>query len=570
MSFNRKIILLGFLFLALGAFASFFSFQKAERESWQILEKSSREVAGWASQSLEQRLLQLESSASYLSPTTLESMKNLGARYFAYVHKNPDEWSLNWKKLEGMEKEEILKEVGQIEFDEITDQKRTWSFNQKNEAIYITPVALADSHQLQEGFLVFGLKKDFFKFIQTDTSPVTLMTKDHLPLEGTWPGEFEGRKQKLDDGEPEMTTGQIETEDKRWILTSYFSPISQVWVIAKNNLSRLSYFQSLFFYYFLMGFLVFLLFFLFLLGLDFRVLPMTGWMFHWARKGIGLPAGLAFLSSKNDNQKKFKNKNPGEKKESEKSPPRHKKEEGFLIKTEHEESFSGVEIPGQILSVSEELESSTDGAETFGGEKLIRFSRNPGMDETFKISDKDLLEPKSGDQPQEVLFEKKIFSGKEAISLKDPFERTLSEDSVQEKEKPKRAEKSHHPSSKFKATPQVSGKKQLFSGDIEGYDKDFCGEDGKPPVFDEKEVSEEAPSLHELEKRVEMALNGFQLKSFGFKQDLIGKPRKTPEPSPVDTKNQLTTDKNGLFEFDNGQIKIKIRPPRKKDSNANP
>ena len=118
-------------------------------------------MAGWVTQNLEQRLLQLEASASYLDQSTVESMKRLGARYFAYVYKRQGEWSVKWKKLGSLEKEKILTEVGKINFDRITGEKRMWHLNQKGEVIYVTPAALARSHQLHEGFLVFGLRKDF-------------------------------------------------------------------------------------------------------------------------------------------------------------------------------------------------------------------------------------------------------------------------------------------------------------------------------------------------------------------------------------------------------------------------
>ncbi len=437
MTINRKIILISVLFLGLGIFISYRAFYLNERKHWQISEKAGQEVTGWAAQNLEHQLLQLEASTSYLDQSTVESLKRLGGRYFAYVYKKQDEWSVKWKKLGLLEKEKILTEVNEIDFDKITSEKRTWHFNQDHKLIYVTPASLARSHQLHEGFLVFGLKKDFFKFIQSRESPVVLATEKHEAVEGSFPPELRDKKKIVNDpDELGMKNFQVKKEKQRLIFTSYFSPLSQLWVIHKRSLTSASYPESLFFYYFLIS-------------------VCFGFLLLLFVTGKSIPFSLVL-------QKNNKDKIPGKKRE---------------------DTKTNRDVYGETITQSEK-----------------------------------------NDLQRQEFFTEDQASGPALSPL----------------------------------TPESSGKGKALS---------------RQPEKQEKEKGEEV--LADIEKRVEEAIQGFQLKKFSFRdsQTMAEGPASDSDRSEFqkkskDLKSGIKTDEHGLFEFDNGQFKIKIRPPKKKDTSV--
>ena len=448
MRINRKIILLlGVLFLMGGILISYGAFYINGEKHKLISKKSGEEIIGWVAQNLEHRLLQLEASTSYLDQSTVESLKRLGSRYFAYVYKNRGEWSVKWKKLGFLEKEKILEEVNEIDFSTINSEKRTWHFNGNRELIYIAPVALAKSHQLYEGFLVFGLKGDFFKFISSGESSVIFLTEKYEALKGDFPSELENKKKEMTSNQLGMKDLYVKERGKNLIFISYFSPLSQLWVVHRRNLSSLSYFESLFFYYFLISTCLVCLFLLLFNG--------------------------KFISF------------------------------SFFKKRENFED--------QVLDRQKDPENGTI-------EEVFPVDQNSKVLGSSSENQKDEWQPEPAYQ---------IHAG----------ESSPGEENRNESEKP-------------------SSAKPVFSLKSEGTKK-------------------EEKSLAEIEKKVEKALEDFQLKKFDFEDpqtnestfedDKYGVESK----KPVEVKTRLKRDEHGLFEFDNGQTKFKIRPPKKKDGNVN-
>ncbi len=427
-------------------------------------------MVGWAAQNLEHRLLQLEASTSYLDQSTVESLKRLGARYFAYVYKQEGEWSVKWKRLGFLEKEEILEEVNEIDFNVIDIEKRTWHFNRNHELIYVTPVALAKSHQLYEGFLVFGLKAEFFKFIKSKESPVVLLTEKYKVLEGHFPSELEDKKEDMNRNEPGMVDIHVKKEGKSLIFISYFSPLSQLWVVHKRNLSSLSYFESLFFYYFLV-----------ITGFGCLLLLLFG----------GRLISFSLFRKKRDYQDQIS------------------VEEREINSGDFEETFEGETTPKEV---------SVDQAS-----EVLDFSPEKQIDEFH--------------WEESVLQSRNERSVNEQENQNKSYEEEFSVGKVQD-----------------------SSVNPLFSPDS-----------GSP--------KKEERSLSEIEKKVEEALDDFQLKKFDFEDSKIDNPlpdgsknpdgSKTRQTKPEEIKTKLKADERGLFEFDNGQFKIKIRPPKKKDGNVN-
>ena len=114
MTINPRITLLcAICILVSGLLGSYKSFQIHNKESLEKDLAKSQEVSQWMAQSLEQKLTMMESAVSYLDKSTVESLKRMGARYFAYAYKKGGEWSIKWKVLGAAGKEEILGEVNE-------------------------------------------------------------------------------------------------------------------------------------------------------------------------------------------------------------------------------------------------------------------------------------------------------------------------------------------------------------------------------------------------------------------------------------------------------------------------
>ncbi|MEM7646456.1 MAG: hypothetical protein AAF203_06075, partial [Pseudomonadota bacterium] len=252
MTTNQKSALIcGLCLLVSGLLGSFKSFQLDQEFQTEVAEKQNREISQWVAQSVEQKLTQLESSVSYLDKSTVESLKRFGCRYFAYSFKKGGEWSIKWKVLSDFGKDQILGEVNQLNFDELSQKKRQWKFNKENQPIYVAPVKLAQSHQLKKGFLIFGLEKNFFSALHSVDHDVFLVTPDKKSLFNSLSDRIRGLSDLFVKGSNDLTA--IEAAEGPYFLTSYFSPVSQLWYVRKAQVKDLSFFASPQMSYFLLG-----------------------------------------------------------------------------------------------------------------------------------------------------------------------------------------------------------------------------------------------------------------------------------------------------------------------------
>ncbi len=268
MTRNRKLLLLSLLCIFVSGFLVSYKSYKIHQVSLQNnLVQAQQEKLNWISGLIEQKLMQLESSVSYLDQSTIETLKRNGARYFAYAYQQNEEWSLKWKVLGETKKEQILAELEPVKFDQLKTKTRHWKWSAEGELIYITPVQLAQSHQLKNGFLVFGLNPDFFSSLQDKKGEVLV---------------FAGQRAIIDSQDPEVQK-MIQAELKNWNLskkkitdtllqtekasvTPYFSQTAQLWIIFTQPFTPSFFLTSSFFVYFLLALLLTTLLFMVLVN----------------------------------------------------------------------------------------------------------------------------------------------------------------------------------------------------------------------------------------------------------------------------------------------------------------
>lgn len=218
-----------------GLLISYKSFQLHNASIRQDQQNHNLETSQWVAQSVEQKLTNLESAVAYLDKSTVESLKRLGARYFAYAYEQKGEWKLKWKTLGAETKKQILAEIDLIPLQNIPRDKRTWRFNKKNKAIYISPAELAESHQLKSGLLIFGLKEDFF----TQLSILDHNTFIYQAADRALYNQIVGVDlETLLAGKQKRVYEIIDVDQGESLYAGYFSPISQLWylrVIAQPN-----------------------------------------------------------------------------------------------------------------------------------------------------------------------------------------------------------------------------------------------------------------------------------------------------------------------------------------------
>ena len=498
MTIRQRMILISGLWLVVGGFAlSYRSFHLDQKEQMRNSERVGQELAGWVAQSIEQRLSQLEASVSYLDKSTVESLKRLGARYFAYVYKSQNEWNIKWKQLGIIKKEQILTEIKQISFDQFTDEKRAWHLGPDRQFIYIVPVALSKSYQLQEGFLVFGLKSGFFQFIQSRETPVTLLTENHQTLEGFLPPQHQRENLFVGEG---MLSVPIEKNQENFVLTSYFSPLSQLWILHQRKLLLPSFFKSSSFDYFLVaagfGFLMLLIFFNQSSGSS----PIPVEAFKEAEGRIEIKDedtenAIIDQFAVIPNSVRFAKGLPFQ----ENSQP-----DSVLERKNDGIDETRDPIPSPVIQDSKR--STSD------------ISRKDVMD-IFQLKNFDFSESTQG-KPSDI-SEKEIPSEKEVPLESSSISQTkiLSEPSDSSIEK------------EASLAPMVETKPTQ----------------GKPSDISEKEIPLESdpPPVSEMETQ-----------------------RESVGSDPVRINSQVGVDRHGLFEFDNGHFKIRIRPPRKKEKNV--
>ena len=492
MTIRQRMILISGLCLVVGGFAlSYRSFHLDQREQMRNSERVGHELAGWLTQSIEQRLSQLEASVSYLDKSTVESLKRLGARYFAYVYKSQNEWNIKWKQLGITKKEQILTEIKQISFDQFTDEKRAWHLGTDDQLIYVVPVALSKSYQLQEGFLVFGLKSGFFQFIQSRQTPVTLLTENHQTLEGFLPVEYQRENLFVGQG---MLSVPVQKNHENFVLTSYFSPLSQLWVLHQRKLLLSSFFKSSSFDYFLVaagfGFLMLLIFF---------------------------------------NQSSGSSQIPVE---------TFKEPEGRIeIKDEDTESA----IIDQFAVIPNSIRFA----------KNLPSKENPEPDSVIEKKDYELDETQGSVPSSMIQNSKKPSSDISRKDVMDIFQLKNFDFSESTHEMPSDISEKEI----LLKPPSVSQTKILSESSDSSIEEKISLE----PVVETKPIQEKLSDISEKE----IPLESDPPPTFEMKAQ-----KQSVESDPVQINSQVGVDQHGLFEFDNGHFKIRIRPPKKKEKSV--
>lgn len=264
MNKNLKISLIAVLCIVIcGFIVSFKSFKLFNNFNRQNNVATSQEVSGWIGETIDQKIMQLESSVAYLDKSTVESLKRFGARYFAYAHKENGEWSIKWKQLGGFSKEQIHEEVKKLEFDKLSLSQRAWFLNSNNQPIFVSPVELANSLQLKSGFLIFGLDDTFFGFLKAKDEKIALVNKALAPIHQGLPKNILEDKTLFNQKDLGLGSLLVEQGGETRTLTSYFSPTSQLFIVHQQEIAGGSYLASSYFTYFLLASLLMALLFFF-------------------------------------------------------------------------------------------------------------------------------------------------------------------------------------------------------------------------------------------------------------------------------------------------------------------
>lgn len=265
MNKNLKISLIAVLcIVTCGLVVSYKSFRLSSSLNRQNNVALSQEVSGWIGETIDQKVMQMESSVAYLDKSTVESLKRFGARYFAYAHKENNEWSIKWKQLGDFNKDQIHAEVKKLEFDKLSMTQRAWFTNEKNQPIFVSPVELANSIQLKNGFLIFGLDDSFFGFIQSKDDKVALVSKALQPIHHDLPKAILEDKDLFRLKDLGLGSRMVEQGGETRTLTSYFSPTAQLFIVHQQDIANTFYLGSPFFTYFLLAAVLMLVAYLFL------------------------------------------------------------------------------------------------------------------------------------------------------------------------------------------------------------------------------------------------------------------------------------------------------------------
>ncbi len=253
MTLNPRIVLVCATCIIISGFVGSYKGYQVYKD--QIMDSQivkSQTVAEFAGQNIQQKLSQIEASVSYLDQSTVETLKRFGIRYFAYAYQKQNEWSIKWKVLGEMGKDAILAEVKPLEFSKLSLTERHWSHTTDNKLIYISPVALAESHQLKEGFLIFGVQPEFFSSIKGTSDSYALVDTSRKEVFGSVPTFIENRQSffATDDGMSRHL--RLESETGTEIVTASFLPESQLWILRQESMAPVSFVSSRFFTYFLL------------------------------------------------------------------------------------------------------------------------------------------------------------------------------------------------------------------------------------------------------------------------------------------------------------------------------
>lgn len=299
MTLNLRIALVSAACIILSSFfGSYKSFQVHKNEYFQEQTTAAQSVVGFAAQNIEQKLQQMEAAVSYLDQSTIETLKRLGARFFAYAYQKEGEWSVKWKKLGALDKEAILQEVNPLPFSELSTDKRHWVRSQDNDLIYIVPVGLAESHQLKNGFLVFGMSPSFFNGLKSSNENYALMDAQMKPIHGELSESLITQIHAKKQTDELNLNLRNDTDQGVELLTAQFFPKMQVWLMQEQVLAQQSFVTSSFFTYFVLTSLFGVLLLLILVGRkseggrtattrEKRVMPFSTWLS--SLKSLALP-----------------------------------------------------------------------------------------------------------------------------------------------------------------------------------------------------------------------------------------------------------------------------------------
>jgi hypothetical protein len=256
MTLKIKLLITGLVCLGLGSFIINYQSFKSQKQSMTSAQyHKDLQSLEWVAELAEQKLNQLESSVSYLDKSTVETLKRMGARYFVYAYYSQKDWRLKWKLIGDVGEDQVLSELKDVDFAQLGEDRRTWMSSPSGELIYISPVALAESHQLKDGFLVFGLGSDFFQFLQRRDPNVFMLTSSQRPIYGEPVQPVVSDQEKMERLTQASTSKTVEFQEDSMAVAAYFSAQAQAWIMRSRAIERASFVSSSHFNYFLASFL---------------------------------------------------------------------------------------------------------------------------------------------------------------------------------------------------------------------------------------------------------------------------------------------------------------------------
>ena len=234
-----------------GGLGSYKSFQIHQDQLLSNGVSQSQSLSHLMGQNMEQKIQQMEDAVSYLDQSTVESLKRLGSRYFAYAYQNKGEWAFKWKSLGGPGKQGILQEIALLPYGQFKQTRRYWEKSKKGDLIMVSPAALGKSFQLKEGFLVFGIRADFFHSLNSPQASYTLLTDKGESLFGKLPQGISPHLGKVEQ-ERAFHRGLLTQAGRLPLTTEVFSQKAHLWLLRTQDLPHRGFMASSFFSYFLL------------------------------------------------------------------------------------------------------------------------------------------------------------------------------------------------------------------------------------------------------------------------------------------------------------------------------
>ena len=255
MTQKRKVLLATLVLIFLSGLMVTYKSHQVSREYHAQLEKQkTQDIAYWAAEVLMEKVKILEASVATLDKSTVQILKRMDVRYFAYAYKAGDQWKIKWKVIDGISKKQIVKEVNSIPFSELSSQKRNW-FSENQKAALVSPVEVAANEQLKNGFLVFGLQPEFFSGV-LDVDPqfeiFTLNGKQAKALVPNKKREWLIESGLINRDSPSQVLN-LDHKGEAYRAASYFASDIQLWLVRLNKTHLKPFVASPVFRYFLMA-----------------------------------------------------------------------------------------------------------------------------------------------------------------------------------------------------------------------------------------------------------------------------------------------------------------------------